>query len=283
MHSFGSPESSCWFLNPKWAKHAAAQKHGSEGLISAAEASLLQEYQDDEPMKHCRHDTETQQQWDSQAHDLKKRKKNEVDEFLKEKEERMLKQKRGDLFPAQKVLQRAALNTRTLASQTKEKQLTESPAEIKTKLVKRLFTSLNSSGTGSIDAKEMRAFARLTGFAGDDEEWKKTFRQMCSDTGADAMSGLSFEHFAKLFDDVPYEDVAGFCDELASTHQKQVDEGAQPSTSSAASAAAKAPVSTLAGLGGYSSDPEESEESDDEAKSSLAVGNFVPVQQDDDD
>eukprot|EP00913_Durusdinium_trenchii_P027133 g25460.t1 len=66
----------------------------------------------------------------------------------------------------------------------------------RTHLIEIVFTALNKSGTGYLNADEMRLFANQTGFEGTDAEWREEFSLLARECGS--VEGISLNHFQRL-------------------------------------------------------------------------------------
>eukprot|EP00913_Durusdinium_trenchii_P026419 g24787.t1 len=69
-------------------------------------------------------------------------------------------------------------------------------ADGRTRLIEEVFTALNRSRTGNLNADEMRPFANQTGFQGSDAEWQTEFDLLRKECGSG--SGISLHHFRHL-------------------------------------------------------------------------------------
>ncbi|CAK9015767.1 unnamed protein product [Durusdinium trenchii] len=69
----------------------------------------------------------------------------------------------------------------------------------RTHLIEIVFTALNKSGTGYLNADEMRLFANQTGFEGTDAEWREEFSLLARECGS--VEGISLNHFQRLAND----------------------------------------------------------------------------------
>ncbi|CAK9016115.1 unnamed protein product [Durusdinium trenchii] len=72
-------------------------------------------------------------------------------------------------------------------------------ADGRTRLIEEVFTALNRSRTGNLNADEMRPFANQTGFQGSDAEWQTEFDLLRKECGSG--SGISLHHFRHLVND----------------------------------------------------------------------------------
>jgi len=86
---------------------------------------------------------------------------------------------------------------RRMTGQTLEVKDTAKRAEA----VSAVFKECDDDEDGYLNMREMKRIAVHIGFVGGDEEWKEEYNDMCRDSGADPILGISFELFAKLVDD----------------------------------------------------------------------------------
>ena len=66
-------------------------------------------------------------------------------------------------------------------------------------LIEAVFRALDSGGTGSLTARDMRPFAEQTGFNGSDQEWQQEFDLLCHDRGS--TGGFGLDAFISLVND----------------------------------------------------------------------------------
>ncbi|CAK9015761.1 unnamed protein product [Durusdinium trenchii] len=74
-----------------------------------------------------------------------------------------------------------------------------SGADERTQLIQQVFTGLNQSRTGYLNADEMRPFANQTGFQGTDAEWRTEFNLLRQECGSG--QGVSMYDFQRLAND----------------------------------------------------------------------------------
>jgi len=78
-------------------------------------------------------------------------------------------------------------------------------------LVQKLLALCGVNLAGRLNQKDMRVFATLTGFDGNEEAWASEFKTLCSDHGGNAALGADPALFATLIDDA--SDAGCYCEE----------------------------------------------------------------------
>ncbi|CAK9015773.1 unnamed protein product [Durusdinium trenchii] len=89
----------------------------------------------------------------------------------------------------------SCITTRREAKQRR----TASGTNDRTQLIQQVFTALNRSRTGYLNADELRPFANQTGFEGTDPEWQAEFHLLQKECGSGP--GISLYHFRRLAND----------------------------------------------------------------------------------
>jgi len=83
------------------------------------------------------------------------------------------------------------------------KELNPNAGEISSRgtLITTVFRACDRDGDERLNDEELRAFARLTGFDGDDEAWSKEYCMLCSEVRAEPDAGVDIKAFTKLVND----------------------------------------------------------------------------------
>jgi len=68
-------------------------------------------------------------------------------------------------------------------------------------LIRVLFQTLDTKREGQLGPDELRRYAEMCGFVGDEHDWAVEYAEMCHDFGINANVGANLEQFAKLVDD----------------------------------------------------------------------------------
>eukprot|EP00913_Durusdinium_trenchii_P027132 g25459.t1 len=83
-----------------------------------------------------------------------------------------------------------------------------SGADERTQLIQQVFTGLNQSRTGYLNADEMRPFANQTGFQGTDAEWRTEFNLLRQECGSG--QGVSMYDFQRLANETWKDELSGW-------------------------------------------------------------------------
>eukprot|EP00435_Cladocopium_sp_Y103_P068572 s344_g31.t1 len=90
-----------------------------------------------------------------------------------------------------------------------------------------IFNALDQDGDRRLGSAEMRRFAELSGFEGDDADWQEEYQMLCDPQGCD------FNAFGQLLDDDSEDGLFVSDAELVEMMQELIEQGASLSTASA--------------------------------------------------
>jgi len=79
-----------------------------------------------------------------------------------------------------------------------------SPADAETNryaLIRSLFFELDRHARGTLNSAEVRSFAQVWGFQGDDDDWDTEFKQLLEYLGCELEQGIDAPAFSQLVND----------------------------------------------------------------------------------
>eukprot|EP00408_Alexandrium_pacificum_P062630 CAMPEP_0171159466 /NCGR_PEP_ID=MMETSP0790-20130122/3053_1 /TAXON_ID=2925 /ORGANISM="Alexandrium catenella, Strain OF101" /LENGTH=193 /DNA_ID=CAMNT_0011623963 /DNA_START=1 /DNA_END=579 /DNA_ORIENTATION=- len=84
----------------------------------------------------------------------------------------------------------------------------------RTEMIDGIFRALDVSRTGRLGSREMRRFADLSGFDGDDADWEQEFPLLCKDVSSSESKGIDRATFMRMVDDESEEGCHCSCEEV---------------------------------------------------------------------